>query len=149
MNILPKKRWHVRTKENIARVRKDEKEAEDQIREVERRSKLAEQEARTRMLRERARARTGLEPPEAAEIEANAAPVVASKSGGHVNFFEDLEAGETTHKDNQEREAEKKAEQDEYEKKIGLLVLLGQGRNSPNSSKGFSNVSRYVSKSRV
>jgi len=44
----------------------------------------------------------------------------------HVNLFEDLEAGETTHADNKEREAEKKAEQEDYEKKIGLLTYLGQ-----------------------
>ena len=44
----------------------------------------------------------------------------------HVNFFADLEAGETTHTENKDREKEKKQEQEEYEKKIGLLTYLGQ-----------------------
>ena len=43
-----------------------------------------------------------------------------------MNLFSDLEAGETTHKNNAENEKEKKREQEEYEKKVGILVGLGQ-----------------------
>ena len=46
---------------------------------------------------------------------------------GHINFFIDLEREEKTIGANKEAEKEKKNEQEEWEKKIGLLKYLGEG----------------------
>lgn len=139
MNILPKKNWHVRTKANIERVRRDEAKAAEEAKEVDRRIRLAEQEARTSLLRDRAKARmiqsgeelfvTGGDTQGGGE-EGDKQLAVSSgppPAQGHVNLFAALEAGEAADgKGNKEAEAEKKKEQEEYEKKVGYLTYLGQ-----------------------
>jgi len=138
--ILPKKQWHVRNQDNIDRVRKDEAKAAAEEADRESRRQLAEREARVRLLRERARGR--LDGPGAEAVEAVVGPLPPEKelaevtsdmvtsdvteASGHINFFQDAEKGEDKVTTNAEHEAEKKKEQEEYEKKVGYLVKLGQ-----------------------
>ena len=131
MNILPKKRWHVRTKDNIARVRRDEAKAAEEEKELQRRIKLAEQEARMTVLRNLATDRMTedqkqeLQKITAAEtIAIHQSQDAVGSAHGHVNFFAELEAGEASGSTagNKEHEAEKKKEQEEYEKKMGILT---------------------------
>ena len=141
MNILPKKRWHVRTKENIARVRRDEAKAEEEEREKQRRIKLADQEARMSLLRQMAVDKlTDEQKTQLGKFQEFQRPAEseASTSNSHVNFFEELESGESgTTNGNAEREKEKKKEQEEYEKKIGLLTYLGQDTNELTGQKAW------------
>ncbi|CAH8492933.1 unnamed protein product [Dicrocoelium dendriticum] len=108
MNILPKKRWHVRTKENIARVKQDEAKYDEEQRQIKYRAQLAEQESRTELLRKQI-ALGG----STTAIETFRAPLLSERS---VELLEG----------NKEYEAEKRAEKEAQEKSIGLLTYLGQ-----------------------
>nr|XP_057940232.1 leukocyte receptor cluster member 1 [Doryrhamphus excisus] len=117
MNILPKKSWHVRNKDNVARVRRDEAQAAEEEREAKRRVDRAEQEARTEFLRRKARA--------AIQSEGGSRDDKVEEPSGpleHLNLFP-LE--DSTEKGNQEYLKEKKEEQEKQERAIGLLVSLG------------------------
>lgn len=136
MNILPQKSWHVRTKRNIERVRRDEEKAAEEEKEKQRRIALAEQEARTEFLRDKAKAKRHKEiEPELGKpsIEYETSLQASSSSttdlytaSGHINFFKEAESGELKSGKNAEHEAEKKAEKEKWEKDIGLLTYLGQ-----------------------
>ncbi|NXV56083.1 LENG1 protein, partial [Molothrus ater] len=119
MNILPKKSWHVRNKDNVARVRRDEAAAEVDRRKRDARALRAEQEARilgvpdpplcppqvrTELLRKRARV-GGRSP---------------SPPAPPVLFPPPEEAP------NREHEAEKRREQERRERALGVLTYLGQ-----------------------
>ncbi|XP_041568927.2 leukocyte receptor cluster member 1 [Taeniopygia guttata] len=105
MNILPKKSWHVRNKDNVARVRRDEAAAEVERRKRDARALRAEQEVRTELLRKRARlGGRSPSPP--------AAPAL---------FPPPEEAAP-----NREHEAEKRREQERRERALGVLTYLGQ-----------------------
>ncbi|MPC46610.1 Leukocyte receptor cluster member 1 [Portunus trituberculatus] len=141
-------RWHVRTKENIARVRRDEAQAAEEEKQRVLRAKLAEQEARTALLRTRARQKyDGDEGLDAAEPKATSTGQATNTTKTHVadiytaegniNFFKDLEEGKQTHGKNEEYEKEKKEEQEKYEKKIGYLTYLGQDSHEAQGKKAW------------
>uniref|UniRef100_A0A1I7Y6Z5 Cir_N domain-containing protein n=1 Tax=Steinernema glaseri TaxID=37863 RepID=A0A1I7Y6Z5_9BILA len=136
MNILPKKRWHVRTKENMARVRRDEAKAAEEQRQIDERAQKAEHEDRVRRLQKKAADR------EASMFDIG--PSMPSTStavdpSGHVNFFTELEQKETsnTTQGNKELKAEKKKEQDEWEQKVGILTYLGGNTNELTKQKSW------------
>ncbi|XP_034409336.1 leukocyte receptor cluster member 1 [Cyclopterus lumpus] len=122
MNILPKKSWHVRNKDNVARVRKDEAQAAEEEREAQRRVERAEQEARTEYLRRKSRAAL----PSAGEKREDDEDEQRSGGSGvleHLNLFPLQDSSEK--KGNEEYLKEKKDETEKQERAIGLLVSLG------------------------
>ncbi|XP_013407616.1 leukocyte receptor cluster member 1 homolog [Lingula anatina] len=131
MNILPKKNWHVRTKKNIERVRRDEEQAAEEEKERQRRIALAESEARTDLLRQRAKHR---QRDDDEEYEGDR-QVVEFQARQHVNFFSDIEQGMKQKKVNEEHEKEKKEEKEKWEKSIGLLTYLGQSSVESKTTK--------------
>lgn len=114
MNILPKKSWHVRTKKNIERVRRDEAEAERLARIEQNKQLEVEQEARVRELRLRA----GLEESE-------------QPKGGHINLFAGFQ--DRKQESNREHEEEKRDEESKWLQRAGVSNKLGkpQDANKP------------------
>ncbi|KAL3268074.1 hypothetical protein HHI36_007203 [Cryptolaemus montrouzieri] len=132
MNILPKKRWHVRNKDNIARVRRDEAKAAEEENERKQRLKQAEREAKTNLLRDKARLRVGC------KDFISLSEKTEDEFSGHINFFQELEDGhEESNRKNKEHEKEKKEEIEKYEKQIGYLTYLGQDTNEALGKKNW------------
>ncbi|XP_075771445.1 leukocyte receptor cluster member 1 [Pelodiscus sinensis] len=129
MNILPKKSWHVRNKDNVARVRRDEAQAQEEQRQREARALLAEQEARTEFLRKKARL-SALPGPDG-----SSALVPCDEEPRHVDLFRDLEEGKGSKARNKEYEEEKRKEKERQEKAIGLLTYLGQSAAEAQTSR--------------
>ncbi len=108
MNILPKKSWHVRTRKNIEKVRRDEAQAAEEEKSRLERVALAEREARTRFLRKRARGQDRGQ-------EFNEEP---------ANIFQGIKDGEGDKRVNLEHELEEKKKREQWEEKVGILKYL-------------------------
>ncbi|CAK1586118.1 unnamed protein product [Parnassius mnemosyne] len=132
MNILPKKRWHVRTKDNIARVRKDEAEAAEKERQEKLRIEVADREARLKLLKQKSKER--LQAPDTIVFQETLSAVKPE----HINLFADLEHAVTT--TNKDHDLEEKKKKEEYEKKIGYLTYLGQDTNEALKKKNWYEV---------
>ena len=109
MNILPKKKWHVRTKENVARVLKDEENARLEAEKEQERILKAESESRLALLRQQASSKYISE--------------AAALPSQHIDLFSHLQ--NKTH--NKGASDEKAEEQKNWEIKVGYLKQLGQG----------------------
>ncbi|KAH8864159.1 Leukocyte receptor cluster member 1 [Schistosoma japonicum] len=109
MNILPKKRWHVLKKENIARVRADEAKYDEEQEKNKFKAQLADQEARVDYLRKQ-----------------RSSKITSSTSLGELQSTSTKDIALNVFQGNTEYENEKKTEQEKKEKEIGLLTYLGQ-----------------------
>uniref|UniRef100_A0A8D0GWF2 Leukocyte receptor cluster member 1 n=1 Tax=Sphenodon punctatus TaxID=8508 RepID=A0A8D0GWF2_SPHPU len=122
MNILPKKSWHVRNRDNVARVRRDEAAAEAERAGKEARALRAEQEARTKLLRKKA---------QLSGHDSAIAPLVTEQPPGHLNLFSESQSSSG----NQEHEEEKRHEKERQEKALGILTYLGQSSAEAQTSR--------------
>lgn len=127
MNILPKKKWHVRTKENMARVRRDEAKAAEEAEAVAKRVVLAENEDRMRRLKSRKLENDlfSYREPTTSSTTTTFALIddKPEASNGHINLFAELEEQERSNllEGNKEYEKQKKQEHNDWESKMGML----------------------------
>lgn len=109
MNILPHKSWHVRTKKNIARVRRDEERAKKEEEENQRRINLAEHEARIDHLKKK-------------NVSISKSSCNASQTEKkQFNLFDDFKDKFTS---DSEKSKEKKIEQESWEVRTGIFSYL-------------------------
>lgn len=143
MNILRHKKWHVRTKENVARVRRDEAKAAEEEKQRTERATIAENEDRVRRLKTRGTAQlavasmsdifgTGIADASLAKAEKfevdPPVPSASTSATAHVNLFAELEEQERKNLTvgNKEYQAEKKKEQDDWESKVGIMKRFAE-----------------------
>ena len=124
MNILPKKKWHVRTKENVARVRRDEAKAAAEEKVRAEKVTLADNEDRIRRLKRKGgpcESGDSVSVDPFSQCSERAEDPTGETKGGHVNFFLDLEEQERKNLSvgNKDYAAEKKKEKDDWESKMG------------------------------
>lgn len=149
MNILPKKKWHVRTKENIARVRRDEKKAAEEEQQRLDRAITAENERRLEALRAQAAKRNAEMEPFALRGSSDAS---ISTSTGHVNLFQELELAERQNfgQGNKEYQEEKRKEQAELDSKMGIQKYFAEGTNELNKvQEWYTKIKRPLVKDEV
>lgn len=126
MNILHHKSWHVRTKKNIEKVRKDEQRALEEQIEKARKADTAEQERRIQKLRSKFNVNQRSDGQQQSTGDRRSTDNRRfdnqQQSGKeHINFFKP----EYDHRVNKAHELEKKIEQEQWEKKVGILTYLG------------------------
>lgn len=122
MNILKHKSWHVRTKKNIERVRRDEENARNAEEAKQKRVKLAESEARIKLLIDNS----------SQNINEKEIPSSSSTSNLVKKFdlFEDIK--DKILNDNEAKE-EKKKEQEKWEVKTGIFSYMDGRYKHENS----------------
>ncbi len=113
MNILHHKSWHVRTKRNIERVRRDEEIARQDELSKEKRILLAEQERRTQLLRDKA---------QTSSQSVTTTIIEGSLPSKHIDIFDDFKDKIKT--ENIEHQKEVKEEKEKWEINNGLLNYL-------------------------
>lgn len=111
MNILPHKSWHVRTKKNIARVRRDEEKARREEEELQQRISLAEHEARISHLKHK----------QGIETNDNKSKNDDANNSEQFDLFKDFK--DKIAQDSEKKE-EKKIEQEKWEVRTGIFSYL-------------------------